>query len=720
MADRPTEGVSEDRGAVGAAGQPETSPLTPTVPGAGLTAPFPDTNPATLSGAFGRYRIVRSLGQGGMGAVYLAEDSQLDRQVALKVPLFSTSDPGTLARFYREARAAATIDHPNICPVYDVGEQGGVHFVTMAFVEGRTLAELIRGGNPLPQRASAAVVRKIALALQEAHARGVIHRDLKPANIMINRRKEPVVMDFGLARRVDRDEQLTRAGAPLGTPAYMPPEQVTGDPGATGPGSDVYSLGVILYQMLTGRLPFQGTVMSVLAQILTADPPAPSDLRPDIDPQLEAICRKAMAKAPGARYDSMAAFAADLTSYLRSEAPAPAALKRAPETGPATVDAGHSVGTRTSDDGKATELLGRLLDQLEARPSAPPPRPRSLLLPLVAGAVLLVVGGAAVYVLTRPSSGGGAPGGAGTTVVVQLQGLGDRVDPAVALIELDGKPVTREELAGPIHLPPGEHVVLMMRADRAVIGRYTFTVGRDDDGRAVQAAASAPDRPANLDPAKLTAGDIGNVDALKRYFSVNGVSFDPAARRVTLALAAERAIAYAPADVQLDVRLYDADDARVRSDILRFERNDIKKGAVVQAYFTWAQAGAVRRVLLVAPGETEFPPGPRPAFPKFDPAAVIPGVPLDIRAAEEVFAVLKGEYDPAGGRVTLLLEARREIPYVGREFGLEARVSDEKGALLRAYGLSFEHSNKLLKGERVRAHFTPGTGGARVVLARMR
>src|SRR5262249_50845269 len=156
-------------------------------------------------------------------------------------------------------------------------------------IEGRTLAELIGAGKALPQRPAAAVVRKLALALQEAHRHGIVHRDLKPSNVMVNRRNEPVVMDFGLARRVGCDDgRLTRSGAIVGTPAYMSPEQVKGEQ-AVGPGSDIYSLGVILYEMLTGQLPFGGPTAAVLAQILTQEPPAPRTLRPGLEPALEAI-----------------------------------------------------------------------------------------------------------------------------------------------------------------------------------------------------------------------------------------------------------------------------------------------------------------------------------------------------------------------------------------------------------------------------------------------
>ncbi len=233
--------------------------------------------PQQLPTAFGRYRLLRLLGKGGMGLVYLAHDSQLDRPVALKVPHFAAAEGSqVLERFYREARAAATILHPNICPLYDVGAIDGVPYLTMAYVEGKPLAEFAVA-RPLTPRQAALLLRKLALALAEAHKRGVIHRDLKPGNVMIDRRGEPMVMDFGLARRArGGDARLTQLGTALGTPAYMPPEQISGDVAAMGPGSDVYSLGVILYELLTGRLPFSGDAMAMLSQVLLDEPSPPS------------------------------------------------------------------------------------------------------------------------------------------------------------------------------------------------------------------------------------------------------------------------------------------------------------------------------------------------------------------------------------------------------------------------------------------------------------
>jgi serine/threonine protein kinase len=279
--------------------------------------------PMQLPAPFGRYQLQKLLGRGGMGAVYLAHDTQLDRPVALKIPLFSADeDSQVLARFYREARAAATILHANVCPVYDVGEVDGIPYLTMAYIEGQSLAEWIRGKRLTP-RQSAALVRKLALALQEAHRKGIIHRDLKPANIMIDKRGEPMIMDFGLAHRArPGDPRLTLQGTVLGTPAYMSPEQVKGDPDAVGPACDVYSLGVILYELVAGHLPFHGDPMAVLSQVLLEEPPPPSKFHPNLDAALEKICLKTMAKRSENRYPSMTEFATALRGYLRNASPA--------------------------------------------------------------------------------------------------------------------------------------------------------------------------------------------------------------------------------------------------------------------------------------------------------------------------------------------------------------------------------------------------------------
>ncbi len=268
-----------------------------------------------LSGVFGRYQIVRRLGKGGMGRVYLAHDTALDRRVALKVPHLEAGDPSALReRFLREARAAANLHHPNICPIFEAGSIGELPYLTMAYIDGQALHEWAAAGRPLPALLSA--VRGIALALDEAHRQGVVHRDLKPSNVLIDRRGEPVVLDFGLARRLfleDRD-RLTRPGLIVGTPGYMAPEQADGGD-SSGPPCDVYSLGVILYELLTGRLPFEGaTTMAILARMASETPRPPSEHRPGLSPHLDAVCLRALARDPASRYPSMAELAAALST----------------------------------------------------------------------------------------------------------------------------------------------------------------------------------------------------------------------------------------------------------------------------------------------------------------------------------------------------------------------------------------------------------------------
>jgi hypothetical protein len=285
------------------------------------TPPPAPARAGSLPEHFGRrYHILKELGRGGMGAVYLAKDEHLDRLVALKVPHFSPDDPTALERFHREAKVAATLTHPNLCPVYDVGAIDGVHYLTMPYIEGRPLSALVR--PDMPEAEAADLVRRLALALEAAHQKGIIHRDLKPGNIMLNEHGDPVVMDFGLARRANRDDvRLTQSGIVVGTPAYMPPEQLEGAGAPLGPACDVYALGVILYELLTGRLPFQGTMAQLVCQVMMDPPQPPSRFRPDLDFRLDDICLKALAKKPQDRYPSMAALAADLQRCLSEPPP---------------------------------------------------------------------------------------------------------------------------------------------------------------------------------------------------------------------------------------------------------------------------------------------------------------------------------------------------------------------------------------------------------------
>jgi hypothetical protein len=281
-----------------------------TLPGDGSKADLPEQ--------FGRYSVKRKLGGGGMGTVYLVENTDLRREEALKVPHFDPEDGEEVRqRFLREAQAAARLDHPNLCSVYDVGVQAGVCYLTMRYLQGRPLADYI--GKPQSPRRAVEIVAKLAQALEHAHGKGVIHRDLKPSNVMMCPGLGPVIMDFGLAKQTrHQDQRLTQTGTALGTPAYMPPEQVKGELGRIGPASDVYSLGVILFELLTGELPFAGSLAEVYGKILFAEAPPPSALRRGLSPALDAVCRKALAKAPEQRYPTMKAFAAALIDYLRA------------------------------------------------------------------------------------------------------------------------------------------------------------------------------------------------------------------------------------------------------------------------------------------------------------------------------------------------------------------------------------------------------------------
>ncbi|NLF68352.1 MAG: protein kinase [Candidatus Anammoximicrobium sp.] len=271
---------------------------------------------------FGRYRILKRLSSGGMGTVYLAHDGELDRKVALKVPKSDQAgDREWIRRFYQEARAAAALHHRNICSIFDIGEVDGMHYISMAWIEGESLSDWIRSKRPISQRDAAAIVYKLALALQEAHARGVIHRDLKPANVMMDREQEPVITDFGLARQLDRPEQsrLTHPGMIMGTPAYMSPEQISGEIERVQTPSDIYSLGVILYELLTGELPFSGTVSVVIGKKLSQDAPRSASLRGNVAPLLDSICAKMLNRRIEDRYQSMRQVADDLRRYLDRE-----------------------------------------------------------------------------------------------------------------------------------------------------------------------------------------------------------------------------------------------------------------------------------------------------------------------------------------------------------------------------------------------------------------
>jgi serine/threonine protein kinase len=277
-------------------------------------ATAPDSGTQTgLPRSFGRYELRALLGQGGMGTVYLAYDPDLDRAVAIKIPRpYPDQSGGWRKRFLGEARAAATLQHPNICPVFEVGEVNAQPYLAMALIEGETVKTRLSRTGKLAVPEALSLMRKVARAMAEAHERGIVHRDLKPSNIMIDRRYQPIVMDFGLALRSTPtdDWRVTLSGVVMGTPAYMSPEQAGGDHEAMGPPADVYAMGVILFEALTGRLPFEAqTFGKLIAQIERDPPPRPSALNACIEPAIEHVILKALEKQPQLRYASANAFA---------------------------------------------------------------------------------------------------------------------------------------------------------------------------------------------------------------------------------------------------------------------------------------------------------------------------------------------------------------------------------------------------------------------------
>jgi tRNA A-37 threonylcarbamoyl transferase component Bud32 len=270
--------------------------------------------------AFPGYEILGVLGRGGMGVVYKARHTALNRTVALKMILSGQWAGDTeVRRFKAEAEAAAALDHPGIVPVFEVGQHDGRHFLAMAFVDGPSLHARLQSG-PLPEREAAHLVRQVADAVAAAHDRGIIHRDLKPHNILLGSDGRPRVTDFGLAKRLDAGDELTNTGQVLGTPSYMSPEQA-GGASDIGPATDVYSLGAVLYALLTGRPPFQApTMFDTLLQVKDQEPAAPHTLNRRIDRDLETICLKCLEKPPGKRYASARDLADDLQRYLDGQA----------------------------------------------------------------------------------------------------------------------------------------------------------------------------------------------------------------------------------------------------------------------------------------------------------------------------------------------------------------------------------------------------------------
>ncbi|HET6886465.1 MAG TPA: protein kinase [Candidatus Udaeobacter sp.] len=276
--------------------------------------------PVKTLGDFGDYELLEEIGRGGQGVVYRAHQKSLNRTVALKViGLGPWTTEAHLKRFRREAEAAASLDHPFIVPIHEVGEHEGCCYFSMNFVEGGQLDETVRR-VPMSIRQAAELIAKVARTVHYAHEHGILHRDIKPGNILLDAKSEPHLTDFGLARLVDAESTVTRTLEAMGTPSYMAPEQAAGNNAAVGKATDVYGLGAVFYELLTGHPPFAGgTTLEIVRMVLDTEPRQPRLLNPKVDRDLSTICLKCLEKDPKRRYSSALALAEDLEHWLKHE-----------------------------------------------------------------------------------------------------------------------------------------------------------------------------------------------------------------------------------------------------------------------------------------------------------------------------------------------------------------------------------------------------------------
>jgi eukaryotic-like serine/threonine-protein kinase len=270
-------------------------------------------------GCFGDYELLEEIARGGMGVVYKARQVSLNRMVALKMILAGNfSSPAMVERFQTEAEAAARLEHPNIVPIFEIGAHNGQHYFSMRLLEGGTLTDTREKLSP---RRAAELMLKVVRAVHHAHQRGVIHRDLKPGNVLLDAKGEPLVADFGLAKILEHDSSLTQSIAILGTPSYMAPELASGQAKQLSTAADIYSLGTILYELLTGRPPFRGpTPAETLRQVMEVEPERPRAQNAAVDRDLDTICLKCLEKDPRLRYGSAEGLADDLQRWFVEEA----------------------------------------------------------------------------------------------------------------------------------------------------------------------------------------------------------------------------------------------------------------------------------------------------------------------------------------------------------------------------------------------------------------
>ncbi|PYJ16014.1 MAG: hypothetical protein DME96_11220 [Verrucomicrobia bacterium] len=278
------------------------------------------TRAANMLGEFGDYELLEEIGRGGQGVVFRARQKSLNRTVALKViGLGQWATKAHLKRFRREAEAAASLDHPCIVPIYEVGERDGSCYFSMKFVEGGQLDEVIHR-TPMSIRQAAELIAKVARTVHYAHEHGILHRDIKPGNILLDTNGEPHLTDFGLARLLESESTITHTLEVLGTPSYMAPEQAAGNNAGLSSATDVYGLGAVFYQLLTGHPPFAGgTTFETVRLVLDTEPRQPRLWNPKVDRDLSTICLKCLEKDPKRRYSSALALTEDLERWLRHE-----------------------------------------------------------------------------------------------------------------------------------------------------------------------------------------------------------------------------------------------------------------------------------------------------------------------------------------------------------------------------------------------------------------
>ncbi len=390
----------------------------------------------------GRYRVEHELGRGGMAKVYRGEDTVLGRAVAIKIlaPQFA-DDPNFVSRFRREAQAAARISNQNLVSVFDTGSDDGVHFIVMEYVEGKTLAEFLTGGGRIMPDRAIEIAADVCRALEAAHAQGVIHRDIKPGNIMLDQRGDVKVTDFGIARMVTTAETVAQTAAVLGTASYLSPEQAQGQP--VDGRSDIYSLGCVLYEMVTGRPPFLGdSPVTVASKQVLEQPTPPSRLNRDVSADLEAVILRAMAKNPANRYQTAAEFRSDL-ERVRRGMPVEA-------TPLLPVDAGSTQVISREAAGRTAVLP----------PTQQPEPPRSRWwIPVLVTLLILGILALVLFLLAKNLLNNNNDDGQQTQTVIVPNVVGERLNAAKSDLEAEGLVVPDEKVIrvpAPVDQPDAE------------------------------------------------------------------------------------------------------------------------------------------------------------------------------------------------------------------------------------------------------------------------